>query len=93
MANPNPNINEICKVSGEIHRMFTELEKKTSHLSVNSRECYNIRKETLGNILNVIESTIEKYPDSAIIQELKHRCNHSIRIMEIANTMGVINQP
>lgn len=93
MTNPNPKLNEICKFAGEVHMMFTEMDKKTRGLSSNSRECYEIRKEGLANILNVIESGIEKYPDSLIIQDLKHRCNHSIRIMEIANTMGVINQP
>lgn len=93
MANPHPQIKEICHFGGEIHNMFLEMDKKTAHLSVNSRECYNIRKETLNNILAEIEKGIERWPDSAIVKELKYRCKHSMRIMEMAEAMGAINQP
>lgn len=69
-----------------------EIEVESSR-DVSSMDEYNKRMNGLNKLLCMVDEAIEQYPDDQIFLFMKNRINHSIHIMELAKSIGVVREP
>lgn len=63
-----------------------------SHGAIKSRKVFDNRMAALTGMLESIEEGLKEFPVTELV-ELKYRIKHSIRIMELADVIGVVSEP